>query len=66
MTNAAVLSRRERIADAEEAVATREGRNAKVEEAANLREAELRQAVDGLSVKGVAQSISALSADRPH
>lgn len=45
----------------EEAAATREGRNAKVEEAANLREAEIRQAVDGLSVEGVAQSISALS-----
>jgi len=45
----------------EEAAATREGRNAKVEEAANLREAEVRQAVDGLSVEGVAQSISALS-----
>ena len=45
----------------EEAAATREGRNAKVEEAAHLREAEVRQAVDGLSVEGVAQSISALS-----
>src|SRR5216684_8407741 len=45
----------------EEAAATREGRNAKVEEAAKLREAEVRQAVDGLSVEGVAQSISALS-----
>jgi colicin import membrane protein len=45
----------------EEAAATREGRNAKVEEAANLREAEVRQAVDGLSVEGVAQSVSALS-----
>ena len=45
----------------EEAAATREGRNAKVEGAANLREAEVRQAVDGLSVEGVAQSISALS-----
>ena len=45
----------------EEAAATREGRNAKVEEAAHLREAEVRQAVDGLSVEAVAQSISALS-----
>ena len=45
----------------EEAAATREGRNAKVEEAATLREAQLRHAVDGLSVEGVAQSISALS-----
>ena len=45
----------------EEAAATREGRNAKVEGAANLREAEVRQAVDGLSVEGVAQSVSALS-----
>lgn len=45
----------------EEAAATREGRNAKVEEAAKLREAEVRQAVDGLSVEGVAQTISALS-----
>jgi colicin import membrane protein len=45
----------------EEAAATREGRNAKVEEADKLREAEVRQAVDGLSVEGVAQSISALS-----
>src|SRR5712692_11720687 len=45
----------------EEVAATREGRNAKVEEAAKLREAEVRQAVDGLSVEGVAQSISALS-----
>ena len=45
----------------EEAAATREGRNAKVEEAVKLREAEVRQAVDGLSVEGVAQGISALS-----
>lgn len=45
----------------EEVAATREGRNAKVEEAATLREAQLRHAVDGLSVEGVAQSISALS-----
>src|SRR5216684_157449 len=45
----------------EEAAATRESRNAKVEEAVKLREAEVRQAVDGLSVEGVAQGISALS-----
>jgi hypothetical protein len=45
----------------EEAAATREGRNVKVEEAAKLREAEVRQAVDGLTIEGVAQSISALS-----
>ena len=45
----------------EEATVTRESRNAKAEEAAKLREAEVRQAVDGLSVEGVAQSISALS-----
>ena len=45
----------------EEVAATREARNAKVEEAANLKETEVRQAVDGLSVEGVAQSISALS-----
>ena len=45
----------------EEVAATREGRNAKVEEAARLRDAEVRQAVEGLSVEGVAQSISALS-----
>ena len=45
----------------EEVAASREGRNAKVEEAAALREAEVRQAVGGLSVEGVAQSISALS-----
>ena len=41
--------------------ATRESRNGKVEEAARLREAEVRRAVEGLSVEGVAQSISALS-----
>ena len=45
----------------EEVTATREGRNTKMEEAAKLNEAEVRQAVDGLSVEGVAQSISALS-----
>lgn len=45
----------------EEVAATREGRNAKVEEAATLREAEVRRAVDDLSVEGVAQRISALS-----
>lgn len=45
----------------EEVAATREGRSARVEEAATLREAQLRHAVDGLSVEGVAQSISALS-----
>jgi hypothetical protein len=45
----------------EEVAATREARNAKVEEAAKHNEAEVRQAVDGLSVEGVAQSISALS-----
>ena len=45
----------------EEVTATREGRNTKMEEAATLKEAEVRQAVDGLSVEGVAQSISALS-----
>ena len=45
----------------EEVTATREGRNTKMEEAATLKEAEVRQAVDELSVEGVAQSISALS-----
>jgi hypothetical protein len=45
----------------EEVAATREARNTKVEEAAKHKEAEVRQAVDGLSVEGVAQSISALS-----
>ena len=45
----------------EEVATTREARNAKVEEAAKLKEAEVRQAVDVLSVEGVAQSISALS-----
>ncbi len=45
----------------EEVAASRESRNPKVEEAAALREAEVRQAVGGLSVEGVAQSISALS-----
>ena len=45
----------------EEVAATREGRNAKVEEAATLREAEVRRAVDDLSVEGVAQTISTLS-----
>ncbi|MEP7310693.1 MAG: hypothetical protein ABJA98_34770 [Acidobacteriota bacterium] len=45
----------------EEVAATREARNAKAEEAANLKELEVRQAVDVLSVEGVAQSISALS-----
>jgi hypothetical protein len=45
----------------EEVAATRDARNAKVEEAARLQEAEVRQAVDALSVEGVAQSISALS-----
>jgi colicin import membrane protein len=45
----------------EEVAATREARNAKAEEAANLNEAEVRQAVDVLSVEGVAQRISALS-----
>ena len=41
--------------------ATREARNAKVEEAAKLQEAEVRGAVEVLSIGGVAQSISALS-----
>jgi colicin import membrane protein len=45
----------------EEVAATREARNAKADEAANLNEAEVRQAVEALSVEGVAQSISALS-----
>ena len=45
----------------DEVAATREGRNAKMEEAAKLKEAEVRQAADGLSVEGVAQRISALS-----
>lgn len=45
----------------EEVAATREARNAKAEEAAKLTEAEVRLAVDVLSVEGVAQSISALS-----
>lgn len=44
----------------EQVAATREARNAKAEEAATLDEAEVRQAVDGLSVEGVAKSISAL------
>ena len=45
----------------EKVAAMREGRNAKVDEAATLREAEVRRAVDDLSVEGVAQRISALS-----
>ena len=45
----------------EEVAATRDARNAKVEEAARLEEAEVRQAVDVLSVEGVARSVSALS-----
>ncbi len=45
----------------EEVAATREARNAKAEEAANLQESEVRQAVDVLSIEGVAQGISALS-----
>jgi hypothetical protein len=45
----------------DDVAATREARNVKVEEAARLREAEVRQAVDALSVEGVAQSTSALS-----
>jgi hypothetical protein len=45
----------------EEVAASREARNAKVESAARLNEAEVRQAVDALSVEGVAQSLSALS-----
>ena len=45
----------------EEVAASREGRNVKMEEAAKLQDAEVRQAVDDLSVEGVAQSISALS-----
>src|SRR5262249_3031509 len=40
--------------------ATRDDRNAKAEEAARLKETEVREAVDVLSVEGVAQSISAL------
>ena len=44
----------------DDVAATREARNAKVEEAAKLQEAEVRQAVEGVSVEGVAQSISAL------
>jgi hypothetical protein len=45
----------------EEVAAAREARNAKVEGVAKLKEAEVRQAVDVLSVEGVAQSISELS-----
>jgi colicin import membrane protein len=45
----------------DEVAASREGRNAKMEEAATLREAEIRRTVDGVSVEGVAQSISVLS-----
>src|SRR5262249_15274042 len=45
----------------EEVAAAREGRNAKIEEAAKLKEAEVRQAVENVSVEGVAQTISALS-----
>ncbi len=45
----------------DDVAATREATNAKVEETAKLREAEVRQAVDALSVEGVAQSTSALS-----
>jgi hypothetical protein len=44
----------------EEVEATREARNAKVEEAAKLKETEVRQAVEILSIEGVAQSISVL------
>ena len=44
-----------------EVTGAREGRNTKMEEAAKLKEVEVRQAVDELSVEGVAQSISALS-----
>ena len=45
----------------DDVAATREGRNPKAEEAARREEAEVRHAVDGLSVEAVAQSISALS-----
>jgi colicin import membrane protein len=45
----------------EEVTDTRDARNAKVEEAVKFGEAEVRQAVDALSVEGVAQSVSALS-----
>ena len=45
----------------EDVASTREARNPKVEEAARLEEAEVRQAVEALSVEGVAQSVSALS-----
>jgi len=45
----------------EEVAAAREARNAKVEGVAKLKEADVRQAVDVLSVEGVAQSISELS-----
>ena len=44
-----------------EMAATRDARNPKAEEAAKLKEVDVRQAVDVLSVEGVAQSISALS-----
>jgi hypothetical protein len=44
----------------EELAAAREARNVKAEEVAHLKEAEVRQAVDVLSVEGVAQRISAL------
>ena len=44
----------------EDVAAARDARNAKADETAKLEEAEVRQAVDGLSVEGVAQSLSAL------
>jgi colicin import membrane protein len=45
----------------DEVAATREARNTKTEEAAKAREGEVRQAVEGVSIEGVAQSIAGLS-----
>ena len=52
---------REFVEIRKDVAATRDARNAKVEEAAKLHEAEVRRAVEVLSVEGVAQSISGLS-----
>jgi hypothetical protein len=45
----------------EEATAERESKHPKIEEAAKLKEAEVRQAVESVSVEGVAERISGLS-----
>src|ERR1035441_1133852 len=44
----------------EQAESARESADAKVEESARLREAEIRQSVDGVTVEGVVQKISGL------